>query len=62
MYDSTFMPVAASMRRTPAAQLDRVGDAQHAHDVAVLLFEDADRAALLGLGHRQHVGRDLGVP
>ena len=51
-----------------AAKLDRVArHREHAHDVAVFLLEDRDRAALAGLVDRQHfgqhgrVGEDLGV-
>ena len=42
-----------------AAELDRVlRHREHAHDVAVLLLEDRDGAALARLVDREHLGQD----
>ena len=47
----------------PTAQLDRVvADLDHAHEVAVLLAEQRDRALALGLLERRLVDRHLRRP
>ena len=43
------------------AELERRADGKHSDHVPVLLLEDADGAARLGLVHRKSFGRDLGV-
>ena len=53
--------VAGSIGVRPAAKLEGRPDREHADDLTVLLLENTDRAAALGLVHRQRFGRNLRV-